>query len=69
MSRYLSALFSCLVACAAYAQEEAGSSIPPAEPVAIVWVIIFGILFMGMIVGFFVYLWWKERHRQDVDQA
>lgn len=69
MSKYLSALFSCLVACAAYAQEGGASDVPPAEPVAMVWVILFGVLFMGMIVGFFVYLWWKERHRPDGDQA
>ncbi len=69
MSRFLSALLPCLLACSVYAQDEGANSIPPAETVSVVWVAIFGILFMGMIVGFFVYLWWKERHRQDGDQA
>jgi hypothetical protein len=68
MSRYLSAWIPYLVACSVYAQDE-GASIPPAETVSVVWVALFGILFMGMIVGFFVYLWWKERHRKDGDQA
>lgn len=66
MSRYLLALVPYLVACSVYAQDE-GASGPLAETVSIVWVIVFGILFVGMIVGFFVYLWWKERQRKGSD--
>lgn len=66
MSRYLSAMAPFLVACSTYAQNE-GASIPPADTVAVVWVVVFGVIFVGMIVGFFVYLWWKERNRNDDD--
>lgn len=44
----------------AHALEE-GASAPTAEPVSMVYVVLFGLLFFGMIVGFFVYLWWRER--------
>jgi hypothetical protein len=41
---------------------------PPAEPVSVVFVAIFAVLFVGMIAGFFVYLWWLEKHKKQ-DQA
>lgn len=69
MSRFLSALVSCLIACTAYAQEGGANNAPPAEPVSMVWVIVFGVLFTGMIAGFFAYLWWQEQHRKDGDEA
>ncbi|MBI3043052.1 MAG: hypothetical protein HYY78_09530 [Betaproteobacteria bacterium] len=65
MSRYLSALLPFLVVCSAYAQDEGASNIPPAETVSVVWVVVFGVIFVGMIVGFFVYLWWNERKRKS----
>jgi heme/copper-type cytochrome/quinol oxidase subunit 2 len=53
-------LLSLLAAAAAYAQDEAASSAPP-ETVSIIYVALFGLVFIGMIVGFFVYLFWRER--------
>jgi hypothetical protein len=42
------------------AQEEAAQA--PAEPVSMVFVVTFLVLFFGMIGGFFVYLWWNEKN-------
>jgi hypothetical protein len=53
-------VLSLLAAAAAYAQDEAASSAPP-ETVSIIYVALFGLVFIGMIVGFFVYLFWRER--------
>jgi hypothetical protein len=62
MSRYLSAMVPILLACSAYAQEDT-SGMPPPEGVPVVYVVLFGAGFLAMIVGFFAYLWWKERKR------
>ena len=64
MNKYLLAIPLLLTTCLVRAME-AGADAPPAEPVSIVWVILFGILFLGMIAGFFVYLWWQERNRDS----
>lgn len=67
MSRYLSAMAPFLVVCSAYAQDE-GAGIPPAETVSVVWVVVFGVIFVGSIVGFFAYLWWNERKQKGRDK-
>ena len=67
MSIYLSALVSFLVVCSAYAQDE-GMGGPPAETVSVVWVVVFGVIFVGMIAAFFVYLWWRERGSKKSDE-
>ena len=33
----------------------------PVETVSMVYVVIFGLLFVGMIVGFFIYLWMNDK--------
>jgi hypothetical protein len=33
----------------------------PVETVSMVYVVIFGILFVGMIAGFFIYLWMSDK--------
>lgn len=43
----------------AAADEPAASA--PAETVSMVYVALFGIIFIGMIVGFFVYLFMNEK--------
>lgn len=62
MSKLLS-LFLLIPSFALAAAEDQVSS-PPAEGVSLVYVAIFGIIFVGMIVGFFVYLWWNEKHKK-----
>ena len=60
----LSSAGCALAACAAHAQEEGGANIPPSETVSVVFVVLFGIAFVAMIAGFFVYLWMSERKRK-----
>jgi len=52
-------LFSALVA----AQE--GDLHPPSETVSMIYVVLFCLLFVGMIAGFFVYLWINERKKKQ----
>ena len=33
----------------------------PVETVSMVYVVVFGLLFVGMIVGFFIYLWMNDK--------
>lgn len=65
MCRSLSPIAFFLAACAAYAQDEKGAGIPPSDTVSLTWVVVFLVLFVGSIVGFFFYLWWRERNRKD----
>jgi hypothetical protein len=36
----------------------------PAETVDVVWVVVFGVVFVGSVVGFFIYLWLHEKNRK-----
>ena len=65
MSRLALAALSLLVT-AAHAADDAVSS-APVETVSVVYVIVFGVVFVGMIVGFFAYLWWNETRRKPED--
>lgn len=67
MSRYPSVLVPLLVACSAYAQDEAVGG-PPSETVSMVWVVVFGVIFIGMIVGFLAYMWWNERNKKGDEE-
>ena len=60
MRSMLFTLVGLLAAAAAFAQDEAASSAPP-ETVSVVYVVLFALVFVGMIAGFFIYLWWCER--------
>lgn len=65
MSRFLSAvtlflMFSPLFAAA----REIDAATAAAETVDVVWVIVFGVVFIGAIVGFFIYLWHTEKNRK-----
>lgn len=46
------------------AAKEMEAATPPSETVDLVWVIVFGVIFIGMIVAFFVYLWHTEKNRK-----
>ena len=64
MNKLVAALAGFLVPFLAYAavQEEAAPLPPPdTSPWAM---IIFTLLFVGMIVGFFAYMWVKDRNRK-----
>jgi len=65
MYRILSSAMLFLLSCPAFAaiREDVAQS-APAETVSMVYVVIFGVLFFGMIAGFFIYLWWGESHKK-----
>ena len=55
-----------LMSCAALAANlEEGASTPPVEVVSVWFVALFLVLFFGMIIGFFVYLWWNDKNRKQ----
>ena len=62
MSRFLSAVTLFLMSSPLFAaSKEMDAANAPAETVGMIWVIVFVVLFIGSIVGFFWYLWWNER--------
>ena len=46
------------------ATNEMDAATAPSETVDMIWFIIFGVGFVAMIVGFFIYLWWNERNKK-----
>jgi hypothetical protein len=63
MNRLISGIFPLLVFCSAYATEAKDPPIPTETNV--IGIVIFGILFVGGCVGFFVYLWWVDKHKKQ----
>lgn len=66
MSRFVSAALSFLLALSTsvFAQEAERSS-APVETVSMVYVVIFAVIFIGMIVGFFIYLFMTDKKPED----
>ena len=64
MSRFLSAVALFLMSSPLFAALKEMDPNAPAETVSVVWVIVFGVIFIGAIVGFFIYLWHTERNRK-----
>jgi len=65
MLKSLSAVMLFLVSSPLFAAaREMEAEIPPSETVDLVWVVVFGVIFVGMIVAFFVYLWHTEKNRK-----
>ena len=61
----LSAVPLLLMPCWALAASlEEASGAPPTELVSVWYVALFLVLFFGMIVGFFAYLWWIEKNKK-----
>jgi len=63
MTRLISGLCSLLVVCSAYAEEVHDAPIP--ETTNVWGIAIFLILFVGMTVGFFAYMWWRSKHGKE----
>jgi hypothetical protein len=36
----------------------------PAEQVDMIYVVLFGVLFVGLIVGFIVWMWWANKSKK-----
>ena len=64
MRSLLFAMASLLITSLALAQERTADSAPP-ETVSVIYVALFGVVFVGMIAGFFFYLWWGERKQKS----
>lgn len=63
MSKLVSAIVLFLMSSPLFAAaDEAGAATAPAETVDVIWVALFGIIFIGSIIAFFVYLWHTERN-------
>ena len=62
MSRLVSAALAFLLALSTsvFAQEMERSS-APVETVSMVYVVVFAVIFIGMIIGFFVYLFMTDK--------
>jgi len=48
--------------------DEGGVASAPVETVSTIYIIIFGVIFVGMIVGFFVYLYWTDGEKKPEDK-
>lgn len=57
-------LMSCPALLAATNEIESGAN-APVETVDMIYVVLFGVIFIGMIVGFFVYLWWTDKKQKS----
>lgn len=61
MQKFLPSIFLFLLSCPLLAAVREEPAQAPVETVSMVYVVIFGILFVGMIVGFFIYLWMSDK--------
>jgi len=70
MTKLISAVPLFLMTCCAFAASmEDAANAPLQEGVPLVYVALFLILFLGSIVGFFVYMWYLEsRKKAKVDE-
>lgn len=65
MSKFLSAVTLFLMSSPLFAAaKEMEAATAPSETVDMIWVIAFGVIFLGSIIGFFIYLWHTERNRK-----
>ena len=66
MSKFLSAVKLFLMSSLLFAApREPDAATAPPETVGVVWVIVFVVLFVGSIIGFFLYLWRIEKKRKE----
>jgi hypothetical protein len=64
MCKFLSAVTLFLMSSPLFAATKEMDPNAPSETVSVVWVIVFGVIFLGSIVGFFIYLWHTEKSRK-----
>ena len=66
MSKFVSAVALFLMSSPLFAAaKEMEAATAPAETVDIMWVIVFGVVFIGSVIGFFIYLWIHEKNRKQ----
>ena len=62
MSKFLSAVTLFLISGPLLAVTKEMDPNAPSETVSVVWVIVFGVIFIGSIIGFFIYLWYSGKN-------
>ena len=67
MRKLLSAAMICLMSFPLLAAVKEEPANAPVETVDMVYVVIFGIVFVGIVVGFFIYLWWSDKGDKKAD--
>lgn len=66
MKQFLSALSLFLLSCWAFAAtKEMEGANAPVETVDTVWVVVFVVLFVVSIIGFFIYLFMTDKKKSD----
>ena len=63
MTRLIAGLYTLFIAFSAYADEVKDAPIP--EHTDVVGITIFLVLFIGLCVGFFGYMWWKHKNGKE----
>jgi len=48
--------------------DEGGAAAAPVDTVGTIYIVLFGIIFIGMIVGFFIYLWMSDDKKKPEDK-
>jgi hypothetical protein len=65
MFKFLSAVTLFLMSSPLFAAaRELDAATAPSETVDMIWVIAFGVVFLGSVIGFSVYLWHTEKNRK-----
>ena len=68
MKNYLTSIFLFLLSSPLLAVVREEPAQAPVETVSMVYIVIFGVLFVGMIVGFFIYLWMSDKSKSQDKQ-
>lgn len=63
MSRLMTALYALLLALPALADEV--KDVPPPAQTDVVGITVFFVLFVGLCLGFFGYMWWRHKNNKD----
>lgn len=69
MLNFLSAISLFLVSFWTYAADEPGPVDTTVSTSDMIGIIIFGIVFFGLILGYFGYLYWGKKRHKDGDKA
>ncbi len=63
MTRLIAGFYSFLIAFSAFAEDVKDAPIP--EHTDVVGITIFFVLFIGLCVGFFGYMWWRHKNNKE----